>query len=398
MPPLADITVLDATQMVSGPFASMMLADLGADVYKIERPDGGELGRSNPPFIDGRSAYFASVNRNKESVALDLKSDQGREAFHSLAEVADVVVENNPPGRMERFGLGYETISNLNPGIIYCSITGFGQTGPYCELPALDIVAQAISGVMSMTGPADGKPYRAGVPIGDIAASMYAVQSIILSLYERERTGQGEFLDVSMVDCLSTWLTVRAGYSWGTNQPYPRMGNALNEFVPYGVYDTDDGYLAVVVIADHHWERLCAVIGCEDLIEDKRFATAAARREHRESVDHVLETAFADATADEWFDRLRERQVPAAPIYDTFEVWEDEHIQSREMLTIVEDGDREVPAIRYPVDFEHISSKITEDVPDLGEYTQTALEKADVDPEIVAEIMAAIEPLSVDKA
>jgi formyl-CoA transferase len=380
--------------MVSGPFASMQLADLGADVYKIERPDGGELGRSNPPFVEDRSTYFASVNRNKESVALDLKSDRGRDAFLSLAEKADVVVENNPPGRMERFGLGYETVSDLNPGIVYCSITGFGQTGPYRELPALDIVAQALSGVMSITGQADGEPQRAGVPIGDIAASMYAVQSIVLALYQRERTGEGDFLDVSMLDCLTTWLTVRAGYSWGRDEPYPRMGNALPEFVPYGVYETTDGYLAVVVVADHHWERLCATIGREDLADDEGFATGSARIDNRDAVEEILADAFATATADEWFDRLRERGVPAAPIYNTLEVWEDEHVRSRDLLRTVEDGNREANAIRYPVDFGEIEAEITEGVPDLGADTRAALSAAGVDEETIEQIVAAIEPPS----
>jgi crotonobetainyl-CoA:carnitine CoA-transferase CaiB-like acyl-CoA transferase len=389
--PLADVTVLDATQMVSGPFASMQLADLGADVYKIERPDGGELGRSNPPFVDGRSTYFASVNRNKRSVALDLKSADGREAFRSLAEMADVVVENNPPGRMERFGIGYDSLRERNPGLVYCSITGFGQTGPYHELPALDIVAQALSGVMSITGPADGTPHRAGVPIGDIAASMYAVQSIVLALYQRERSGDGEYLDVSMLDCLTTWLTVRAGYSWGEDEPYPRMGNALPEFVPYGVYGTADGYLAVVVVADHHWERLCRVVDREELADDERFATAEARRDNREAVEQTLAERFATATAEEWFERLRENGVPAAPVYDTLEVWADEHVQARDMLTTVADGDRDANAIRYPVDFDGIDTEIAAGVPDLGEHTREALAGAGVDEAVIEALLAAID-------
>lgn len=391
MQPLADVTVLDATQMVSGPFASMQLADLGADVYKVERPDGGELGRSNPPFVEGRSTYFASVNRNKRSVALDLKSADGQEAFRSLAAKADVIVENNPPGRMERFGIDYDAVRERNPGIVYCSITGFGQTGPYRELPALDIVAQALSGVMSITGPADGEPQRAGVPIGDIAASMYAVQSIVLALYQRERTGEGEYLDVSMLDCLTTWLTVRAGYAWGKGEPYPRMGNALPEFVPYGVYDTKDGYLALVVVADHHWERLCRVIDREELADDNRFATADARLDHREAVEEVLSEAFATATAEEWFERLREDGVPAAPVYDTLEVWEDEHVQARGLLTTVPDGDREANAIRYPVDFDDIEARIDRGVPDLGADTREALAAAGVDEAVIEALVAAIE-------
>lgn len=390
MPPLADVTVLDVTQMVAGPFASMQLADLGADVYKVERPDGGELGRKNPPFIDDRSAYFAAVNRNKESIALDLASDRGREAFLDLAGEADVIVENNPPGRMEKFGIGYETVREHNPGIVYCSITGFGETGPYSDLPALDIVVQALSGVMSMTGPAEGPPQRAGVPIGDIAASMYAVQSVILSLFERRRTGEGEYLEVALLDCLVQWLTVRAGYAWGTDDAYPRMGNSLREFVPYGVWETGDGYLAVVVVADHHWRRLCEVIDRPELATDERFATGAARRQHREAVDDLLRTALASASAEEWFDRLRGRQVPAAPIRDTLEVWEDDHVRTRDLLTSVRDGDHEVPAIRYPVAVG--DGTIDRGVPALGGATRDALAEAGFDAADIDTIVDAIDP------
>jgi len=391
MAPLTGVTVLDVTQMVSGPFASMQLADLGADVYKIERPDGGELGRSNPPFVDGRSAYFAAMNRNKESVALDLKSDRGREAFLALAAEADVVVENNPPGRMESFGLGYEAVSEHNPEIIYCSITGFGQDGPYAELPALDIVVQALSGVMSMTGPADREPHRAGVPIGDVASSMYAVQSIALALLERDRTGGGEYLDVSMLDCLVQWLTVRAGYSWGTGEPYPRMGNGLREFVPYGVWETADGYIAVVVVADHHWERLCRVIDRPELADDERFATGAARRDHREAVDEVLTDALAEETAETWFRRLGEEHVPSAPVKDTLEVWEDEQVQARDLTTSVRDGDHEVPAITYPVEVGGVDGTIDGGVPDLGGATRDALREAGFDAADIEAIEAAIQ-------
>lgn len=392
MRPLDGITVLDVTQMVAGPFASMQLADLGADVVKVERPDGGELGRSNPPFVDGRSTYFASVNRNKRSVALDLSSREGREAFLSLAAVADVVLENHPPGRMERFGLDDESVRERNPEIVYCSISGFGQDGPYRELPALDLVAQATSGVMSLTGPADGDPYRAGVPIGDIAASMYAVQSVVLALFQRERTGEGERIDVSMLDCLASWLTVRAGHAFGTGRPYPRMGNALPEFVPYGVYETGEGYLAVAVVADHQWRRLCAAFGREALGEDDQFATGADRRAHRDTVDAIVEAAFADAPATEWFDRLREARVPVAPVYDTLEVWEDEHVRSRDLLTTVDDDGEEVRAIRHPVEFEGITPEIREGVPGLGEHTREALIDAGVSEADVEALVEAIEP------
>lgn len=382
MPPLDEVTVLDVTQMVSGPLASMVLADLGAEVLKVERP-GGELGRSNPPFTEGRSEYFSAVNRNKKSVALDLKSDDGREAFLALADGADVVVENNPTGRMERFGLGFETVRERNPDVIYCSITGFGQTGPYAGRPALDIVAQAMSGVMSITGPPEGDPYRAGVPIGDIAASMYAVQAVLLALLGREQGDGGEYIDVSMLDCLQSWLTVRAGYTFGTGEPYPRTGNALAEFVPYGTFEASDGHLAVVVVADHQWDQLCAAIDRPDLGADPELETAAGRREHRERVESELAETFATAPVEEWFDRLAEADVPVAPVYDTRETWEDEHVRHRGLRTEVEGAG----AIRHPVQYGSTEPSIRHGVPAVGEHTREALEAAGVDDERIAALL-----------
>ncbi len=376
MPPLDGITVIDATQVVSGPFASMLLADLGAEVVKIERPDGGDLGRSNPPFTNGHSGYFTAVNRNKKSVALNLKDETDRDAFLSLAETADVIVENNPAGRMEKFGLDYDAVRERNEDIIYCSITGFGQTGPYSELPALDIIVQAMSGVMSITGPSDGQPYRAGIPIGDIAGSMYAVQSILLSLFQRERNGTGEYIDVSMLDSTISWLTVRAGYTFATGEPYPRMGNKLTEFVPYGVFPTADTPLAVVVVTDDHWRRLCSVIDRPELADDTRFATMDARRENRADLEAILTAAFERDSCDHWFDELTTAQVPAAPIYDTAELWEDEHVRGRDLLTTVEDEDGAFEAIRHPVTFEHAETAIDRGVPELGEHTRDALASA----------------------
>jgi crotonobetainyl-CoA:carnitine CoA-transferase CaiB-like acyl-CoA transferase len=385
---LDDVTVLDVTQMVAGPLASMVLADMGAEVLKIERPDGGELGRSNPPFTDGHSAYFASVNRNKRSVALDLKSEDGREAFLALAAEADVVVENNPAGRMERFGLGYETVREHNEGIVYCSITGFGQDGPYAGRPALDIVAQAMSGVMSITGPPDGDPYRAGVPIGDIAASMYAVQAVLLALLERADSGQGQRLDVSMLDCLQSWLTVRAGHTFATGEPYPRTGNALAEFVPYGTFEAGDGHLAVVVVADHQWDRLCAALDRPDLGADPALETAAGRREHRERVNGELADTFATATVAEWFDRLADAGVPVAPVYDTRETWADEHVRHRGLRTEIAGGE----AIGHPVGYSDIDTPIRRGVPAVGEHTRERLEAAGVAPATVEAVLDRIEP------
>lgn len=396
MPPLDGITVLEATQVVSGPFASMMLADLGAEVIKVERPDGGDMGRANPPFTNGHSGYFTAVNRNKKSVALNLKQEDDKDAFLSLAEKADVIVENNPSGRMEKFGVGYETVRERNEDIIYCSITGFGQSGPYQKLPALDIVVQAMSGVMSITGPPDGQPYRAGIPIGDIAGSMYAVQSILLSLFERERSGTGEYIDVSMLDGIISWLTVRAGYTFSTGDPYPRMGNKLTEYVPYGVFPTEDSPLAVVVVTDDQWARLCDVIDHPELADDPRFETAEARRENRTKLEDILEDAFIEQSSEYWFEHLAARQVPASPIYNTTEVWDDEHVRARELLTEVTEGDGSFKAIQHPVTFEHAETTIRRGVPDLGEDTTQALADAGYSDEEIEDFTRAIQSPELD--
>lgn len=391
MRPLEDVRVLDVTQVVSGPFASMMLADLGAEVTKIERPDGGEIGRTNPPFENGYSTYFTAVNRNKRSVALNLKTSEGQEAFLSLAEEADVIIENNPTGRMKRFGLDYESVQEVNEEIIYCSITGFGQTGPYRDLPALDIITQAMSGVMSITGPPDEQPYRAGIPVGDIAGSMYAVQSVLVALYNRMENGGGEYIDVSMLDSAISWLTVRAGYTFGTDEPYPRMGNKLTEYIPYGIFETADAPLAVVAVSDRHWSQLCEVIERPQLADDDRFRTAAARRENRDQLEPILQSIFKNRSSQEWFERLSKAHVPASPIYDTAEVWEDEHVKSRKLRDTVGDHHKSTTAIRYPVKFERIDPTISRGPPDLGEHTQEALKRAGYSNEEVAKFVEAVE-------
>lgn len=377
---LSDVTVLDVTQVLSGGFASMMLADMGADVVKVERPDTGDFGRANPPFVGDRSAYFMALNRNKKSVTLDFSTSEGQEAFLRLAETADVIVENLKPGTLAKFGLDYEHVSERNERIVYCSISGFGGTGPYAGLPALDIVVQAFSGNMSMTGPADGPPYRAGLPIGDIAGSMYASQSVLAALHERERTGEGQYIDVSMADGLISWLTVRAGYTFATGEPYPRTGNRLDEIVPYGVYETADSHLAVTAIHDGHWEELCTLVGRPELAEDERFHDMASRRENREEVDAILSEVFTERTSAEWFDLLAET-IPVAPVNDTKEVFEEEHAHERGLVTEREIDGRPQRFVSHPVQFSDAETDIRRDPPRLGEHTRELLEAAGYDEE-----------------
>lgn len=379
---LADVRVLDATQVLAGSFASMTLADLGADVVKIERPDGGDIGRQVTPFVDGKSSYYASVNRNKKSVAIDLSAPEGQQVIRDLAADADVFLENHPVGRMERFNIGYDDLIEVNSEIIYCSITGFGQSGPYAEYPALDMVAQAMSGNMSFTGPPDGPPYRAAIPIGDIAGTSYAVQSVLAALYNREHSGEGQRIDVSMLEGLTSWLTVRAGATLATGEAYPRTGNQLEEFVPYNTYETADGYLVVINVTDRHWRRLCEIIDRPELADDARFATAEARRAHRDDVNALLTDALSERSAVEWFDQLAGNGVPSAPVYDTSEVWEDEQINARGLLLDPPDGGP-FPAIDYPVEFNNTETGPRRGTPSLGEDTRATLIEAGYDAQTI---------------
>lgn len=381
--PLDDIEVLDVTQVVSGSFGSMLLADMGAEVVKIERPDGGEIGRSNPPFVEGQSSYFMAVNRNKKSVTLDLSSDRGREAFIDLARDADVIIENLKPGSMEKLGLGYEAISKENETIIYCSISGFGQTGPYSDFPALDIVAQGFSGNMSITGPPDDKPYRSGAPIGDIAASMYAVQSVLAALHHRERTGQGQYLDVAMTDGLISWLTVRAGYTFGTGRAYPRRGNELDEFIPYGVIETSDSHIGIAVVQDHHWQNLCDVISEEStwspdgppLSEDERFRVVENRRNHREILNDILGTIFKEKSSEEWFELLS-GSLPITPIHDTKSVWENKQVKARNLYQDIKIGNKDHRFLNPAVKYSETPLQIRRRPPKLGQHNRSKLKEA----------------------
>jgi len=384
---LSDVSVLDVTQVISGSFASMNLADMGADVVKVERPETGDFGRQNPPFVGERSAYFMSINRNKKSVTLDMSTDDGREAFLRLAEDADVIIENLKPGTLTKFGLDYESVSERNDEIIYCSVSGFGQTGPYADLPTLDIMVQAFAGNMSMTGPRDGEPYRSGIPIGDIAGSMYASQSVLAALHERDRTGEGQYIDVSMVEGLISWLTVRAGYTFTTGEAYPRTGNQLDELVPYGVYETADSYLTLAAVQDRHWDRLCELLDRPELATDERFADNASRCGNRDQVDKILSEVFAEKTTDEWFEILS-RDIPVAPVHDTKEVFENDHVRERGLVEEREVDGSDHPFVNLPVQFSDADTDIYRNPPTLGEHTREELREVGYDEETLDELEA----------
>lgn len=337
VPPLHGTTVVDFTRVMSGPYCTMLLADMGARVIKIEHPAHGDDTRAwGPPFVAGESAYFLSVNRNKESLALDLKAPEARGIIATLVAGADVLVENFRPGIMTRLGLGYEAVSQEYPGLVYCSISGFGQTGPRAGEAGYDAVIQAEGGLMSVTGSPDGPPFRLGVPIADLAAGMFAAQGILLALLARTRSGRGQRVDVGMLDAAAALLTYQAGITFATGRAGGRLGNRHVSIVPYDTFAAADGTLVVAVGNDAQWRRFCAALGVPGLADDGRFAANAARVEHRDALRPILERLLAPRTRAAWVATLREAGVPCGSVRDVAEALADPQLEARAMIESVD--------------------------------------------------------------
>jgi crotonobetainyl-CoA:carnitine CoA-transferase CaiB-like acyl-CoA transferase len=373
--PLDEVRVLDCTQMLSGPFATQLLADLGAEVVKVERPDTGDITRTVGPRLGDSemTGYFASLNRGKRSVELDLSTAAGVAAFERLAANADAVVENYRPGTMAEWGLGYDDLRDVNDDLIYCSISGFLE-GPNRDLAAFDMVAQALAGSMSVTGEADGPPARPGIPIGDICAGMYAALCVGTALRVRDREG-GQRIEVPMFEGLVSWLTERAGRTFATGEPYPRMGTAHPSLAPYRAFETADGWFAVAVGSEGTWEAFCEAVDRPGLADDPRFETNDDRVEHREQLDAKLAPLFAERTAEEWFDLFRERGVPGAPVRDTAEVFEDPQLCDSDVTSDLSLGGVDVPMVQFPARFSGFDTGTDRRPPRLGEHTDEALER-----------------------
>jgi len=314
--PLAGIRVADFTHVISGPFCAQILGDLGANVTKIEGTDRGDIGRDITPARNGQSHYFTAFNRNKRSIALDLKSAGGRQAALELVRQADVLIENFAPGVIDRLGFGYATVKELNPAIVYCSISGFGQTGPLAKKRSLDLVAQAYSGMMSTNGVADGPPLRIGVPIGDTSASLYASIGILAALYRRHRTGAGEYLDIGMFDCLLSLLANYGGHVRATGTQPERSGSLHYYTVPYGAFDAADGQIIIAAMTDTNWRQLCLALGLDALAADPRLASGPGRATHRDEIHARLMPLLRRHGVQELLERLDAAEVPCAPVND----------------------------------------------------------------------------------
>jgi len=334
---LSDIRVVDLSRVLAGPYCTMMLADYGAEVIKIEQPGVGDGTRQwVPPWLDGESAYFLSVNRNKKSLTLNLKSGEGRRILKKLVAGADILIENFKPGTMERMGLDYDSLCQEFPGLIYCSISGYGQTGPYRDRPGYDFMIQAQGGIMSVTGEVNGEPHKVGVAIVDITAGLFAASAILSALHYRERSGEGQYIDVALLDSQVAWLANVAHNYLATGQQPGRYGNAHPNIVPYETFQASDGYVALAVGSDEQYRLFCSVVDRLDLWHDERFQTNAGRVRYRDILVPKLQELFVTRTKDEWLDLLLEAKIPAGPINDIPTILGDPQIAARQMVQEVE--------------------------------------------------------------
>lgn len=336
--PLTGVTVLEVGVFMAGPFATMQLADLGARVIKIENPDGGEQTRATGPLIDGESSPFARLNRNKESITLNLKSPEGKAAFKKLALTADVVVENLRPGAMRRLGLGYDELSADNPELIYASASGWGQDGPLSGLPGLDIMAQARSGLMSITGYPDLPPVKIGVPICDLTTALYVSLAITAALYERNASGTGQYIDVSLMESGVSFAVWEAGAYFADGSVGVRHGSAHQNQAPYQAVITKDGFVTIGANTPRNWAAFCNALDLTDLLDDPRYSGTYDRLQNRTPLIKSIEERTAELTTGEIVELLNEAGVPAAPISDFGQVFTDEHLLAREFFW---DGDHE---------------------------------------------------------
>ncbi len=371
---LEGVRILDLTRVLAGPYASMVLADLGAEVIKVELPGSGDESRGFGPFQNGESAYFTSVNRGKKSVTIDLRQERGRDLALGLAETCDVLVENFRPGSMDRFGLGYETVHAKYPQLVYASISGFGQTGPYAQRPAYDVLIQAMGGLASITGEPNSPPVRVGSSIADLSAALFGAVGILAALQRASRTGEGQQIDISMLDCQVALLeNALARYAVSGEVPQP-LGSRHPAITPFQFFAVSDGHIVLAAGNEGLWRKLCTALGLLHLIEDSRFADNALRTENHAALEPLLAEVLADKTVAEWCEVLVQAGVPSGPLCDVGEVFNDEQIAAREMIVEIDHpiaGRQAMP--NSPLKFSQTPIQLQRPAPLLGQHTEEVL-------------------------
>ena len=374
--PLSDVRILDMTLIMAGPYCTSMLGDMGAEVIKIEKPGVGESSREVPPhFFEGQSAYFIAMNRNKKSMTLDLKSEEGKHIFYELAKTSDVVVDNFRPGVVKKLGFGFDDLKKINPRIICCSISGYGQTGPFKDRPAFDLVIQARGGIMSYTGEPDQMPVRMGAPMGDLSGGLFATQGILAALYQREKTGKGQQIDISLMDCQTSLLTYRAQFYFVGNEIARPVGSGHVSAHPIRAFQTKTFAVVIDANMENLWIELCDAIGKPELSRDERFNSRKNRNKNKEELYAILEQAFLEKTGEEWLDIL-EKRVPIGPINTIDKALADPQTLSRNMVVEVEyANNKKLKILGNPVKMSETEQQTFKRPPYLGEHTGEILSK-----------------------
>ncbi|AXY41850.1 CoA transferase [Halomonas sp. JS92-SW72] len=391
MLPLERVKVLDISQIMAGPYCTMVLGDMGAEVIKVEKINGGDDSRQMGPYVNDESTCFAQINRNKKSISLNLKEERAREVFYRLAREADVIVENYRPGVTTSLKIDYDTVKAINPGIIYCSISGYGQTGPYSHRGGFDLVAQGMSGLMSMTGEPGRRPLKTGIAVYDIGGGITAVYSILAAYIHKMNTGEGQHIDIAITECGLPWFTWEAAAYFAEGKVPEPTGWRHRVSAPYQAIKARNGYLMLGCANQRTWERFCGdVLERPELMEDPRFLTNFDRGQHVEALEALLETIMAERDVDDWLARCDTAGVPAGPINDFAQAMSDEHYLAREMVREVEHPVMgRMKTIGFPSKFSATPSSIRAPAPLFGQHTDEVLGGLGLDAEELAELREA---------
>lgn len=377
--PLDGIRVLDFTQAMAGPFATMLLGDLGCDVVKVEPPTGDQTRRWAPPYMHGMSSYFLSVNRNKRSIVIDLNREEGKQAVRSMIGNCDVIIENFRPGTMEKFGLDYETIRTMNPSMVYCSLSGFGKNGPYRNFPGYDLTILSHSGLMSVTGEEDGPPVKFGVPIGDIVAGLFANISILSALLERSRSGDGQHIDLSMFDANLSTLTYQAFDYFATGENPSRLGSAHSSIAPYQTFETSDGHVSICVGTEKLWKSFVECMDLSEAVSGDRFLTNMDRVRHRKELADIINAHSRTLDSASILEKLRSAGIPCAPINSVSDALGSEQAVFREMVKKVTGKYGEISSLGSPFRLSRTPGTVRIAPPMLGQHSEQILEEFGLD-------------------